>query len=538
MARTGSRGTGSRAVGAWLREGVWAIPLRRYLALLVTAALVTGLGFTVRKLTEDDRSCAPGVVKPAGSDECVGVSTTGFSFGRKQLADTITAIDRENDSLTDGKDDKGYVTVALFEPFTATDADNLGDVLHELQGAYLAQWKVNHDANGEGPPIRLVLANPGRTGAHWEHTVDQLEKMTTTSDRLRAVTGIGLSTEENTRAVKELTSRGIPVVGTSITADSLANGQQGNPAGMEPFPGLARVAPTNTDEARALASFADVAADKAVLVYDDPGDPYTLTLQASFEKLLTGSRYQPWPFTPLADRTKEGTTANDFRQIRELVCDTASAVDTILFAGRHTQLRQFINALGERGCQQREFTILTGDDASYLTGDAKLDPEALKHGISVRYSALAHPDAWIKNPPKTGGSAADAQDLSDLLTAAQANRTAKTDRPLPIGGVDLEDGQLIVAYDAMRLTVEGIREATPRGQSAPTLADVGDEWTLIKGSSGRVNGASGWICLDNYGNPYDKAVPIVELAPDRHARFVEIAWPTGKPPEKDCLPPS
>lgn len=383
-------------------RGVWAIPLRRYLALLVTAALVTGLGFTVRKLTEDDRSCAPGVVRPAGSDECVGVSTTGFSFGRKQLADTITAIDRENDSLTDGKDDKGFVTVALFEPFTATDADNLGDVLHELQGAYLAQWKVNHDANGEGPPIRLVLANPGRTGAHWEHTVDQLEKMTTTSDRLRAVTGIGLSTEENARAVKELTSRGIPVVGTSITADSLANGQQDNPEGMMPFPGLARVAPTNTDEALALASFAKVAADKAVLVYDDPGDPYTLTLQASFEKLLKGSRYQPWPFTPLADRTKEGTTANDFRQIRELVCDTAPAVDTILFAGRHTQLRQFINALGERGCQQREFTILTGDDASYLTGDAKLDPEALKHGISVRYSALAHPDAWIKSPRRPG----------------------------------------------------------------------------------------------------------------------------------------
>lgn len=381
---------------------MWAIPLRRYLALLVVAALVTGTGFAVRSLTHDDRACAPGVVRPADSDECVGVSATDFDFGRKQLADTIRAIDRENDSLTDGTggtDGKGgYVTVALFEPFTATDADNLGDVLHELQGAYLAQWKVNHDANGEGPPIRLVLANPGRTGAYWEHTVDQLERMTTTSDRLRAVTGIGLSTEENTRAVKELTKRGVPVVGTSITADSLANGQQGGAHGLEPFPGLARTAPTNTDEARALASFAKVAADRAVLVYDDPGDPYTLTLQASFEKLLTGSRYQPWPFTPLTDRTKEGTTANDFRQIRELVCDTAPGVTTILFAGRHTQLRQFINALGERGCQQREFTILTGDDASYLTGDRKLDPEALKHGISVRYSALAHPDAWLKNP--------------------------------------------------------------------------------------------------------------------------------------------
>ncbi|MFI1360608.1 hypothetical protein ACH4TV_44610 [Streptomyces sp. NPDC020898] len=521
-------------VGAWLREGVWAIPLRRYLALLVTAALIAGLGFAVRSLTHDDRSCAAGVVRPAGSEECVGVSTTGYFFGRKQLADTVRAIDRENDSLTDGSFKGDYVTVALFEPFTATDADNLGDVLHELQGAYLAQWRANHDSNGEGPAIRLVLANPGRTGAHWEHTVEQLERMTTTSDRLRAVTGIGLSTEENKLAVAELTRRGIPVIGTSITADSLANGQQGK----EPFPGLARVAPTNTDEARALASFAKVAADKAVLVYDDPGDPYTLTLQASFEKLLTGSRYQPWSYTPLADRSKEGTTANDFRQIRELVCDTAPAVNTILFAGRHVQLRQFINALGERGCQQRVFTILTGDDASYLTGDKQLDPEALKHGISVRYSALAHPDAWLKNPPKNGGSAKDAQDLNDLLRDSQANKAGNTDKPGTIGTVDLEDGQLIIAYDAMRLTVEGIREATPTDQPAPTLTDVADEWPLISGSSGRVDGASGWICLDKYGNPYDKAVPIVELTPDRHARFVEIAWPMGRPPEPDCLPPS
>ncbi|WP_105972292.1 ABC transporter substrate-binding protein [Streptomyces geranii] len=515
-----------------LREGVWEIPLRRFLALLLVTGLVVGLAYGVREWTYDDRSCAPGVTRPEGSEECVGVSATDYSFGRPQLADTIRAIDRENDSLGDD-----YVTVALFEPFTATDADNLRDVLHELQGAYLAQWKMNHDANGETPPIRLVLANPGRTGAHWEHTVDQLEGMTTTSDRLRAVTGIGLSTEENTRAVRELTHRGIPVVGTSITADSLANGQQGSAQDEKPFPGLARVAPTNTDEARALASFAKVEADRAVLVYDDPGDPYTLTLQESFEKLLTGSRYQPWPFTSPADRTEEGTTANDFRQIRDRLCDTAQDVDTVLFAGRHTQLRQFINALGDRGCRERRFTILSGDDASYLTGDRKLDPEALKDGtISLHYSALAHPDAWFENPPSTGGSAADAQDLNDLLDAAEANTAAKTDKPLPIGEIGLEDGQLIVAYDAMRLTVTGIREATPGGESAPTLTDVRDQWTNVSGSA-RVNGASGWICLDNNGNPYNKAVPIVRLTHDRHADFVKIAWPTGKPPEKSCLPP-
>lgn len=96
---------------------------------------------------------------------------------------------------------------------------------------------------------------------------------------------------------------------------------------------------------------------------------------------------------------------------------------------------------------------------------------------------------------------------------------------------------MIIAYDALTLAVHGIREATPDGGTVPPLADVGLQWPQVKGSL-RVNGASGWICLDVHGNPYDKAVPIVELHADGGSRFVRIAWPEGKPPTGECLPPS
>jgi hypothetical protein len=339
---------------------------------------------------------------------------------------------------------------------------------------------------------------------------------------------VGLSTDNNKKAVAELTRRGIPVIGTSITADDLANGRQGK----DPYPGLARVSPTNTDEARALASFAKVSAGKAFLVYDKPGDPYTRTLQSSFGKLLKGSPYEPQPYTPPDDRSKEGTTANTFEQITHVLCDTARGTDTVLFAGRHTQLRQFINALGDRGCQDRRFTLLTGDEGSYLTGDKDLDRSALKHNLSVRYTALAHPDAWVQDTAKTGGSAADAEQLDGML------RRSKREPVGPIGPVALDDGQLIIAYDALRLAVHGIRAATPDGKRIPALADVGLQWPQVKGKQLRVNGASGWICLDVHGNPYDKAVPIVELTPEGSSRFVKIAWPEGRPPETECLPPS
>ncbi|MFE6287938.1 hypothetical protein [Streptomyces sp. NPDC057877] len=509
--------------GEWLREGVWEIPLRRYLALLLAAALVVGVAFVARALTRDDRSCAPGVERPEGSDDCVGVSTTAYDFGREEFTETIRAIDRENRSLKPGS----YVTVAMLAPFTATDRDNVNDTLHELQGAYLAQYQANHESNGQTPQIRLVLANPGANGTHWQDTVGRLVRMTKGADRLRAVTGVGSSTENNKRAVAELTRRGVPVVGSSITADDLANDQDG----VDPFPGLARVSPTNTDEARALTSFAKVRAGRALLVYDKPGDPYTTTLQRSFERLLEGSPYEPQPFTPPDDRSEEGTTANTFRQITHLVCDTSRETDTILFAGRHTQLRQFINALGGRGCQDRRFTVLTGDEASYLTGDEDLDRDALKRNLSVRYTALAHPDAWEHDPAQTGGSVGDARELERLLTRSEREPIG------PIGPVALEDGQLIIAYDAMRLAVHGIRQATPEGRTNPPLADVGLQWPQVKGSL-RVDGASGWICLDVHGNPYDKAVPIVELTSEGRARFVQIAWPEGKPPGEECLPPS
>ncbi|MDX3245673.1 hypothetical protein [Streptomyces sp. ME18-1-4] len=521
MADGGRNGDRSPLV-RWLRE-VWEIRLYRYLALLVTAALVVGVVFAVRAVTEENRACGPGVARPADSDECVGVATGPYDFGHAQLRDTVQAIDRENDRLKAGS----YVTIALMLPYTASTPSTLSDIQHEVQGAYLAQWQANHTSNGQAPSIRLVLANPGATSDHWETMVDQLERMTKSADRLRAVAGVGQSTDNNKKAVAELTARGIPVVGASITADDLANGRRGK----DPLPGLARVAPTNTDEARALASFAKVNAGRALLVYDKPGDPYTRTLQTSFAALLKGSPYEPQPFTPPADRTQEGTTANTFRQITHLVCDTSAETDTILFAGRHTQLRQFINALGTRGCQNRRFTVLTGDEGSYLSGDKKLDRTALTHNLSVRYTALAHPDAWTQSPPGRGGSAADAKVLTDLIARAVREPVG------PIGPVALDDGQLIIAYDAITLAVHGIREATPDGAAVPPLADVGLQWPQVKGSL-RVNGASGWICLDVHGNPYDKAVPIVELHADGGSRFVRIAWPEGKPPAGECLPPS
>ncbi|MEE1751864.1 hypothetical protein [Streptomyces sp. SP18CS02] len=492
---------------------------------VVLALLAWGVITVVdRVTTPEDRSCAPGVERPQGSAECVGVSGDGHDFGVVALKEVATAIDRENDRLKAGE----YATVALLLPLTSTSSGMRTKILHEVQGAFAQQYRANHESNEETPRIRLVLANTGNGNAHWRPTVDRLKRMTGAPDHLRAVSGIATSSTPVRGAVTELTGAGIAVVGTTITADDLTNGP-----GRTPFPGLARVAPTNRDEARALANFGKVDAAKALMVHDArTGDHYTDTLKDAFSELLAKSPYQSQLFTSPDDPTAEGTTANTFRQIAYLLC--ATRAETVFFAGRHTQLRQFINALGARGCTHRKFTVLTGDEGSYLGADGRLDRKALDSGLTVRYAALAHPDAWKRTaggrtPPATGGASAAYDLFVRMMQTATRNPVG------PMGPVELGDGQSIIAYDAMATAVHAIRQATVEGRRLPAARDVGLQWPQVTGSL-RVEGASGWICLDNHGNPYNKAVAVVQLTRSTPA-FVQIAWPEGKPPTAECLPP-
>ncbi|MBD0709144.1 MULTISPECIES: hypothetical protein [unclassified Streptomyces] len=498
-------------------------PRQKLVALFVSACVVLGFGAygILRLTTPEDRSCAAGVDRPVGSSECVGVNGDGHDFGVPELRDVAGAIRAENATLASGE----YVTVAVMLPLTSTDTGMRTKVLHEVQGAYAYQLRANRESNGQRPTIRLVLANTGRGNAYWRTAVDRLLALADGPQRLRAVSGIATSSTEMREAVTVLTQARIAVVGTTITADDIANGPGG-----KPFPGLARVSPTNSDEAKALAHFGRVDSAKAILVQDDrTGDHYIDTLKSAFDASLKNAPLEPQQFTSdPSDSTQEGTTANTFRNITLLLCDTSA--DTVFFAGRHTQLRQFINALGARGCVDRAFTILTGDEGSYLGADRKLDRKALKNKVTVRYAALAHPDAWRPGPgrkvPATGGSVRAYEDFVRDIA-----KSAPKERP-----VALADGQAIIAYDAMATAVHAIRQATPDGSAFPAKEDVGNQWPQVKGSL-RVQGASGWICLDNYGNPYNKAVPIVELAQDGSQRFVQMAWPEGKPPTGTCLPP-
>ncbi len=495
-------------------------PLTRALALLVVLALLGTVGYFGYRVWTDD-SCAEGVTEVG--KECVGVTDGSYVF-TDDLGPVSARIKEENDSVAG----KNPVTVALMIPLVSDAQAERREMVEQVQGAYLAQHRANGQS-GHQPPVRLVLANPGRGYGQWLRVSNQLARLAAGKENLRAVTGINISISATKAAVGHLTGTlHIPVVAGPMTADDIAN-TDGAP---EAFPGLARVAPSNTDQADALTHYgADIKPAESLVIEDTrKDDNYIATLREAFAKLTKGAPHAPESFESPADFNEEGNLGGEFDRMVPGICN--SPARTLFFAGRPVQLRLFLVALADRKCV-RPFTVITGSHASTLMVDQKFEREwpSLKEngGTTVRYTALAHPDTWGPQSPASAGGSKDASaELAGMLTA---EATRQPDR---IGPADLRDGRVIVTYDAVSTAVAGIRLETGGAVTMPSLKEVALSWRRLHADN-RVEGASGWICLDSKGNPHNKAVPIVHLDPDSRSAVLDgTAWPLGKAPDENC----
>ncbi|WNI16395.1 ABC transporter substrate-binding protein [Actinacidiphila sp. ITFR-21] len=474
---------------------------------------------------------ASGVATYGPDHECVGVTDGAYDYAPSYLREVTDRIHAENRWVTKTKSPKTvYATVALMIPMISSSAAEQRQIREEVQGAYLAQWRANHQDNSQSPLIRLVLANPGRAYSQWRPVVTRLAAMARSGrDRLRVVTGFDLSVTDTADAMAALANtHGIPLVGGPLTADDFANTSQ-RPGR---FSNLVRVAPTNSDQANALILFKPPRPEESLIVEDTrPGDNYIRTLREAFERQIPDAHIEQ--FQSPDDINDPGNISNVFTGKLANIC--ASKAKVIYFAGRPVQLRQFINALGDRACAN-PYTVISGSNASVLVGDPELGWAKLKKsGITVQYAALGYPGEWSNRPdlPKTGGSAADYAKFDQAVQEA-AEPVGTRSR---IGEIYLDDERTILEYDSVWTGIEEIRTAADAGVSMPTLDEVGRARYNLHGTT-PVKGASGWICLDNYGNAYDKAVAVIRLDPAvRGTRLVGIAWPTGSPPPADCTAP-
>lgn len=497
-------------------------PLTRTLTAMIAALLLAVAGWGGYRLLGPHPSCDAGVTKRGPDHECTGVTDGHFAFA-DPLKDVSALIYQENRRV----ENLPHVTIAMMVPMIPTDHAGQQQVLHEVQGAYLAQYRANRGPDARPPAIRLLLANPGRASAAWRPVADQLVAMAhSKGTSLRAVIGFDVSVRETEQTIAHLTQdEHIPVVAGPMTADDIAN----SPKESEKYPGLARVVATNTEQAKALFYQQHANVHESLVVEDERhGDNYIDSLKKVYEGYLRGAPLEPQSYTSPTDVTSEGFTSNIFRQTVDRICE--SPVKTIYFAGRPLQLRQFIRELGLRGCTDNKYTIVSGSGASTLADYDGLDWGALEKGITVEYTADAHPDSWkSKTAPATGGSAADVKELTDLAA-----------KVFPNGETSFADSRSITEYDSAWTAIIGIRDTTEGDGKIPSLDQVAQEWSQLNGPD-KILSAGGWICLDRDGNPYDKAVSVVRLnshGKSHSVTFIRLAWPTGKAPSANCVRPA
>ncbi len=493
--------------------------IRRLLLLVALGAvglLVIGAGW---QGWEGRNRCAAGVEKHGPRHECVGVTDGEYVFaaGLEGVFDKIHQENQQVAASASGAQHESYVSIAYLLPMTLerSDISTLDSVRRELIGAYITQHEANL-AQDARPLIRVLLANVGSKAEQWEPVVEQLKDLRNSAN-LVAVAGIGQTLDGTDKAIEALRKAPapIPVVGSTITGDNLT--------GRE---GLVRVAPTNSDEARAFVAYAKRHRDwhTVMLVQDiNPKDPYATTLGEQFQLALKGSRIRLVGQIEEYDSSLRGY-ASRFPQMGANIC--IHKPDLVYFAGRGTHLAPFVAALAGRTCQHdHTVAVFTGDDANQLESRDDFR-DHLSERLMVGYTGLAHPDAWDHDPKAFS---------AETVKRFQGGGTFKSSFPTE----SLDDGQAIMGHDALMATVAAVRQAADeQGNGVTPEAVINQLKSLHTGQ--RVGGASGWISLCNNGDPDNKGIPILEFLPadidaSTGVRFLELSSPTGSPPT-DPLP--
>lgn len=252
---------------------------------MVTAVIVLAAGATwaIPKITSTCGWLWSGIHLMEG--ECVGVTDGSFVFADR-FKDVEGKIANENAWV---QEQGSYITVALLNPLTATATSALkeNEILEQLEGAYLAQHRVNRTAavGDLRPPIKLVLANEGSTENQWRPVVKELVEMTHQENPLVAVVGMGISICQTEQAAVELSKNGIPMVGSIITAVGLEYSK---------INGLIRVSPDSRDYVGAINGYLKTQArfKSAILAYDINSDTncdlFTKTLAVAIRETIGG----------------------------------------------------------------------------------------------------------------------------------------------------------------------------------------------------------------------------------------------------------
>jgi ABC-type branched-subunit amino acid transport system substrate-binding protein len=299
-------------------------------------------------------------------------------------------------------------------------------------------------------PLRVLAANAGDrfkdAPAVARRIVDLAEK-----DRsIVGVVGFGQSRRRTYEAMVILDQAGLPMVGTSGTADELL--RQGEH--------YYQTAPTDARAGQVMASFAEHAAmvdgrtALRVRLIADPSDAYSASLATAFRSAYGDERTGMLLYTPTdapepspVPGGPAGPSVQAMEDLAREVCRAVAAEPrtAVVWAGRGSHLQLFLGELARDSRDCPKVAVLGGDDVTNaLTEEHR--PWEVFAGLTLYY--VSHGRA-----PALSGASGEA---SAFLSAY--DRTYADDHGARTGGMR-QDAHVALAWDAMRYLAEGVDQA-------------------------------------------------------------------------------
>jgi ABC-type branched-subunit amino acid transport system substrate-binding protein len=327
-----------------------------------------------------------------------------------------------------------------------------GGTLAELRGLALAQAYVNAQAlrSGERVPLRVLAANAGDRFKDAPAVARRIVELADKDRSIAGVVGFGQSRRRTYEAMRILDEAGLPMVGTSGTADELL--RQGEH--------YYQIAPTDTRAGEVMASFARhapmVHGETAVRVrlIADPSDAYSASLATAFRTAYGDKRTGMLLYTPTdapePSPVPGGPAGPTVAAVEDLAREVCRAVaeeprTAVVWAGRGSHFQLFLGELARDARDCPEVSVLGGDDVTNALTEERRPWEVFA-GLTLYY--VSH-----------GRGPALAQDSGEAATFLSAyDRTYAGDHGTRTG-VMRQDAHVALAWDAMRYLAEGVDQA-------------------------------------------------------------------------------
>ncbi|GGK43361.1 hypothetical protein GCM10010124_40150 [Pilimelia terevasa] len=372
-----------------------------------------------------------------------GRSTEDIEGDNRDLTDVLRKITANNDRILRHEERaRRYVTVVYLSAINiAGNGDDRRSTVEELRGLLIKQ-----DQSLNARPVRILFANTGDQATYAPYAADRIVAAKD-AERIVAVVGLGISLQPALDARNRLTEAGIPVIGTLVSASAFVEGASGL---------YHQVGPTNTRIAEAvtyrllvMANTPAVAGkqqsgqpprkkDVLVVYRAEAADLYSRDLAEKVQAAIqTAAMDGDFKLEPHPQEYQDDQAA----AAGEKACEA----DLVFFGGRNNQFPAFLKGMKNAGCGAKQ--VVAGDSIARSVLDNDLQDyknhvvEYVSTGTMLARRAGCQDDS-------TRFSAQYRDLFRKMVDAAQACKR-------------LNDGQAMLAYDALTLIVEQLPALTP-----------------------------------------------------------------------------